>query len=579
MVKEEAKEQKEMNVGEMLKDLERKLAEVKKMEAIDFKAITSKPMMAEDGEDVDPMANDLAEEMMMEAVSISEQKDRELRAKDSNGFDLEHSFSLQEGEEVRRAGSLQQRPQQYSSQYQQYQGQEGQYQDQYSSRQGLNQYPNQQQGQYRPRQQFPAPSQYQTGGQGQARPRQIEGVGSQQFRQTGQQQSNPRTGLLNNFGQVMGADAVADPEGNAFPTSPQLSPSRQALEDGLQQEGEEEEEEEEEVRCINKVMQVETTVYEDKVKCQHTFTEKCHDTYITDYIPTQERKCDTSFDKNCHITYKPMMFEESVKICNEGLKKVCDNTTVGAGEEVCKTHYETNCETRFKEHEVEQDEPVCIMVTERKCKDVRVPIPESNEVEVGEAGPGTGGVPRNTRRRRSPQGEPQLTGGLEGVEGPNSIGGLDGNSLSNLESDQDLLSIGEECEDWPVQKCTLEKKLVKKVNPETSCRKVPRDICAPSNCVFKNTDKVCRDEARQLVQNIPSEQCDLEPREDCKMETVLVPRLIQQPNCIKVPKEICINVKANPKKVKKPVVKEWCYKPSDLKSPSTRLALSQFFSN
>ena len=305
MVKEDTKaEKKEMNVGEMLKDLERKLAEVKKMEAIDFKAITSKPMKAEDGEDVDPMANDLAEEMMMEAVSISEQKDRELRAKDSNGFDLEHSFSLQDGEEVRRSGNFQQ-PQQYSSQYQQYQGQQGQFENQYSSRQGLTQYPNQQQGQYRSQQQFQAPSQYQTSGLGQASPRQIEGIRGQQPRR-GQQPSNPRTGLLNNFGQSMGADAVADPDGNAFPTSPQLSPSRQALEDGLQQEGEEEKQPEEEVRCINKVMQVETTVYEDKVKCQHTFTEKCHDTFITDYIPTQERKCETSFDKNCHITYKPM---------------------------------------------------------------------------------------------------------------------------------------------------------------------------------------------------------------------------------------------------------------------------------
>ena len=59
-----------------------------------------------------------------------------------------------------------------------------------------------------------------------------------------------------------------------------------------------------------------------KVKCQHTFTEKCHDTFITDYTPTQvlfkqqhlvftsfiqEKKCDQSFEKNCHITYRPMV--------------------------------------------------------------------------------------------------------------------------------------------------------------------------------------------------------------------------------------------------------------------------------
>lgn len=41
-------------------------------------------------------------------------------------------------------------------------------------------------------------------------------------------------------------------------------------------------------------------------------------------------------------------------------------------------------------------------------------------------------------------------------------------------------------------------------------------------------------------------------------------RLVPQPNCVKVPKEICVNTKANPRRVKKPVVKEWCYKPSEL---------------
>ena len=34
----------------------------------------------------------------------------------------------------------------------------------------------------------------------------------------------------------------------------------------------------------------------------------------------------------------------------------------------------------------------------------------------------------------------------------------------------------------------------------------------------------CRDEDHNSVLNIPSESCDLQPTEDCNMETVLVPR-------------------------------------------------------
>ena len=75
-----------------------------------------------------------------------------------------------------------------------------------------------------------------------------------------------------------------------------------------------------------------------------------------------------------------------------------------------------------------------------------------------------------------------------------------------------------------------------------------REVCAPSNCEFRPAEKVispqprtnhfqiilncndcfqvCRDDEQELIQNIPTEDCSLEPQEDCRMETVLVPRLL-----------------------------------------------------
>jgi len=276
------------------------------------------------------------------------------------------------------------------------------------------------------------------------------------------------------------------------------------------------------VRCIPKVMQVEETVYDRAIKCHHSYHEKCHMTYITDYKSTSEEKCETTFKKNCHITFKPMPFNETVRVCHNPLVRTCSDEAEGP--EICNTYYETACETTYKTYEVEQDEPVCRMEIMTKCEDVKLDLPED------------GAEPRQGRQD-------------------------DGSEESNDNS----VTVDQKCEEWPVQKCTLEKKLVKKVHPDTACRKIPKEVCAPDNCKMAPAQEVCRDESRVQVQNVPEEECDLQPEETCHMEAVLVPRLVPKPNCVKVPKEVCVNSKTNPRVVKKPVIKEWCYRPSELR--------------
>ena len=58
---------------------------------------------------------------------------------------------------------------------------------------------------------------------------------------------------------------------------------------------------------ISLLFQIEETVYDHAIKCKHSYQEKCHMTYVTDYRSTTEEKCETTFKKNCHITFKPMV--------------------------------------------------------------------------------------------------------------------------------------------------------------------------------------------------------------------------------------------------------------------------------
>jgi len=245
-------------------------------------------------------------------------------------------------------------------------------------------------------------------------------------------------------------------------------------------------------RCIDKVVMVEETEYDEQIECHHSYSERCHTTYTTDFEPQQEEECEENFKKSCFIEYKNVAFDEEVKFCHTPL--ICE----GEGPEECKTVYESQCQTRYHEHEVEDDVVECETIQDEKCEDV-----------------------------------------TQGY------------------------TTEQKCTKWPRQVCTNEKKTVKKYTPETECKKIPRELCGPSGCVLTPGPEECFDKKETIVQEVPEETCNLEPQRTCKHVTKLVPFLKPQQECVDIPKEVCSRSKTNPRKVQKPVVKKWCYLPSE----------------
>ena len=109
---------------------------------------------------------------------------------------------------------------------------------------------------------------------------------------------------------------------------------------------------------------VQETEYDDVVTCKHSYSEKCHTTYTTDFEPQQEEVCEENYIKNCFIEYKKVAGQETVEFCHTPL--VCE----GEGPVECKTVYESQCQTRYLEHDVEEDKVACDVIQEEKCEDV-----------------------------------------------------------------------------------------------------------------------------------------------------------------------------------------------------------------
>jgi len=229
-------------------------------------------------------------------------------------------------------------------------------------------------------------------------------------------------------------------------------------------------------------------------------------------------QCDHSYDKRCHTTYVTNYDSQQEEECEENFRKSCfieyEQIAFNETVQICRTPLVKDCNIQGPEICRTEYESECW--TKQEVHDVQDDVVECTTEVEEKCEDETSGYTTNTK-----------------------------------------------CSKWPREVCSVSKKNVKKYTPITGCTKEPRELCAPAGCGFSQGQEECYDKTQTVVQDAPKEQCSLEPQRTCKHVTKLVPKLSPTEECVDVPKEVCTRSRTNPRKVKKPVVKKWCYIPSE----------------
>jgi len=226
--------------------------------------------------------------------------------------------------------------------------------------------------------------------------------------------------------------------------------------------------------------------------------------------------CDHSYRERCHTSYVTVYEPHQEEDCDEKFRKVCtisyEQKAINEAVQECRTQYVPDCSKDGPTECRTIYETVC--TTAQKVHEVTDDVVKCETVQE--------------KRCRT-----EVNGFLE----------------------------EEKCDYWPVEKCQVTPTEVKKYTPETSCQKVPREMCAPRGCSIVEGDVLCEDKVKAVVINSPVEQCDMEPQSVCKTVTKLVPGLKGVTECLDVPQEVCAMSKINPRKEKRPTIQNWCYTP------------------
>jgi len=229
-------------------------------------------------------------------------------------------------------------------------------------------------------------------------------------------------------------------------------------------------------------------------------------------------QCDHSYDRRCHTTYVTNYESQQEEECEENFRKNCfinyEKIAFNETVQVCRTPLVKDCDIQGPEICRTEYESECW--TKQEEHDVEDDVVECETIQDEKCRDETSGYTSFTK-----------------------------------------------CSKWPREVCNVNKKRVTKYTPITACTKEPRELCAPAGCGFKEGAETCYDKTQTVVQDAPKEECALEPQRTCGHVTKLVPKLEPTEECVDVPKEVCTRSKSNPRKVKKPVVKKWCYVPTE----------------
>eukprot|EP00095_Tigriopus_kingsejongensis_P005672 snap_masked-scaffold377_size191454-processed-gene-0.8 protein:Tk05672 transcript:snap_masked-scaffold377_size191454-processed-gene-0.8-mRNA-1 annotation:"PREDICTED: uncharacterized protein K02A2.6-like" len=97
--------------------------------------------------------------------------------------------------------------------------------------------------------------------------------------------------------------------------------------------------------------------------------------------------------------------------------------------------------------------------------------------------------------------------------------------------------------------CRIEQVASTKLIPETDCHQMNKTVCGSESCPILKGERVCIDELKTFVEEVPKERCHLNPKKTCNEVNKVIPKLELTTECIHVPKEICETVQVEAERV------------------------------